>query len=145
MIRDVPIVLLHAEQPTAEHRVVDVKPLDKVQVEEHPETRGECVVVCHVLVVELEVVQLKMRRRRDSQGLSGTEGRERARALERRKRQSCVDGKLKKESQACTNPQSLRVFQRRRRMVTQYLQRDALLRHRYHSLFVPEQQTYANR
>lgn len=70
VIRDVPIVFLDAQQPTAKHLVIDVETFDEVQIEEHSETRGESFVIFHVYIVELEIVQLKMRGRRYSQTLS---------------------------------------------------------------------------
>lgn len=75
VIRNVPIVFLHAQQPAAKYVVIDMEPLDKVQVEEHPEARGERLVILHVYVVEFEIVQLKVRRRRDSQTLLEANGK----------------------------------------------------------------------
>lgn len=69
VVGDVPVVLLHAQQPAAEHLVVDVEALDEVQVEEHPETSFERSVVIQVKVVECEVVKLEVRRGWDFEAL----------------------------------------------------------------------------
>lgn len=62
VISNVSIILLHAQQPPAEHLIVDVKALDQIQVEEHSEAGFEGAVVVQVKIVEGEVVQLEVSR-----------------------------------------------------------------------------------
>lgn len=62
VISNVSIILLHAQQPPAEHLVVDVKALDQIQIEEHSEAGFEGAVVVQVKIVEGEVVQLEVSR-----------------------------------------------------------------------------------
>lgn len=61
VISHIAIVLLHAQQPPAQHLVVDVEARHQVQVQEHAETRLEGVVVVQVEIVEGEVVELEVR------------------------------------------------------------------------------------
>lgn len=58
VIGDVAIVLLDRTQPPAEHFVVYVKPLDQIQIQKHPQTSLQRIIVLHEKVVEFEVMQL---------------------------------------------------------------------------------------
>lgn len=69
VVRDVSIIFFHAEQPAAKNVVIDVETFDEIEIQKHSETRRQRFVVLHVYVVEFEIVQLKMRRRRHSQAL----------------------------------------------------------------------------
>lgn len=59
VVRHVSVVLLHAQQPPAEHLVVNVKPLHQIQVQEHPQTSLQRVVIVHFDVIEAEIVELE--------------------------------------------------------------------------------------
>lgn len=54
------VILLYAEQPTAQDAVVDVEPLNKVEVEEHAETGAQGIIVSHINIIEVKVVKTKV-------------------------------------------------------------------------------------
>ena len=58
MKRSSPVVLLHAEDPPAEHLVGDVKLLDQVALFEHSDRRPASVLVGQIEVDEGETVQI---------------------------------------------------------------------------------------
>lgn len=58
VIGDVAIVLLDRTQPPAENFVVDVKPLDQIQIQEHPQASLQRIIVLQEKVIEFEIMQL---------------------------------------------------------------------------------------
>lgn len=60
VISHIPVVFLHAQQPPAEHFIINVKSFHQIKVEEHPETCFEGAIVIQIQVIECKVVELEI-------------------------------------------------------------------------------------